>query len=86
MGTGLLLLLLAVASIVAGPGKTQPGALGLELLDGLLGVPGGVTPLPLARDSPIALTNSFTDTPISSGGKLSLPGTIGGVLLNKIYR
>ena len=47
-------------------------ALGLDDLDKRLGVAGGVrggvAPLPFARDSPIALTNSFTDTPWSSGG------------------
>ena len=35
---------------------------------GVAGVPGGVTPLPLARLSPITLTSSLTDTPINSGG------------------
>jgi hypothetical protein len=44
-------------------------ALGLELRDVRLGVPGGVTPFPLARLSPIAFTKSFTDTPTNSGGK-----------------
>lgn len=33
-----------------------------------LGVSGGVTPFPLARDSPIAFTSSLTDTPDSSAG------------------
>lgn len=47
-----------------------PGqALGLELRDVRLGVPGGVTPFPLARLSPIAFTRSFTDTPTNSGGR-----------------
>ena len=32
------------------------------------GVPGGVTPLPLALLSPITLTSSLTETPCSSGG------------------
>ena len=32
------------------------------------GVPGGVTPFPFARLSPITFTNSFTDTPCNSGG------------------
>lgn len=58
-----------------------PGiAIGLELLvntfgEGALlgladlrGVSGGVIPLPLALDSPIAFTNSLTDTPDSSAG------------------
>ena len=35
---------------------------------GVAGVPGGVTPLPLALLSPITLTSSLTDTPINSGG------------------
>lgn len=35
-------------------------------LTDLLGVSGGVTPFPLALDSPIALTKSFTDTPLNS--------------------
>ena len=35
---------------------------------GVPGVPGGVTPLPLALLSPITLTSSLTDTPINSGG------------------
>jgi len=47
-----------------------PGpALGLELRDVRFGVPGGVTPFPLARLSPIAFTRSFTDTPTNSGGR-----------------
>lgn len=47
-----------------------PGhALGLELRDIRLGVPGGVTPFPLALLSPIAFTRSFTDTPTNSGGR-----------------
>ena len=33
------------------------------------GVRGGVVPLPLARDSPIAFTSSRTDTPCSSCGR-----------------
>ncbi len=32
------------------------------------GVPGGVTPFPLARLSPMTLTSSLTETPWSSGG------------------
>ena len=35
---------------------------------GVAGVPGGVTPFPLALLSPITLTSSLTDTPINSGG------------------
>ena len=42
----------------------------------LLGVPGGVTPLPLALLSPITLTSSLTETPCSSGGMSLL--TCGG--------
>ena len=43
---------------------------GLQDLDflGVPGVPGGVTPLPLALDAPITLTSSLTETPWSSGG------------------
>ena len=37
-------------------------------LRGVPGVPGGVTPLPLAREAPITLTSSLTETPWSSGG------------------
>ena len=46
-----------------------PGA-GLTDLDflGVPGVPGGVTPLPLAREAPMTLTSSLTETPCSSGG------------------
>ena len=44
------------------------GGWGLELLEVLRGVSGGVAPFPLARLSPMALTNSLTDTPSSSGG------------------
>ena len=43
----------------------------------LPGVPGGVTPLPLALLSPITFTNSFTETPWSSGG-ISLFTACGG--------
>ena len=32
-------------------------------LRGVPGVPGGVTPLPLAREAPITLTSSLTETP-----------------------
>lgn len=39
-------------------------------LKDLFGVSGGVTPLPLARDSPIAFTKSFTETPLNSGESL----------------
>ena len=39
-----------------------------EALLGVAGVPGGVTPLPLARLSPMTFTSSLTDTPINSGG------------------
>lgn len=82
MGTGLELLLLACwcAKIEAVPGR---GVLGLELRLGLRGVPGGVTPLPFALDSPIAFTRSFTDTPISSDGK-SLPATLAALQNTKL--
>ena len=43
----------------------------------LPGVPGGVTPLPLALLSPITFTSSLTETPCSSGG-MSLLTTGGG--------
>ena len=39
-----------------------------EALLGVAGVPGGVTPFPLARLSPMTFTSSLTDTPINSGG------------------
>lgn len=39
-------------------------------LQDLFGVSGGVTPLPLARDSPIAFTRSFTETPLNSDKSL----------------
>lgn len=42
------------------------GFFGEELLDIRRGVSGGVAPLPFARLSPIAFTNSFTDTPTNS--------------------
>ena len=42
----------------------------------LPGVPGGVTPLPLALLSPITFTSSLTETPCSSGGMSLL--TCGG--------
>lgn len=42
------------------------GFFGEELLDVRRGVSGGVAPLPFARLSPIAFTNSFTDTPTNS--------------------
>lgn len=43
--------------------------MGLELLDVRLGgVPGGVSPFPLALLSPIALTSSLTETPTKSEG------------------
>ena len=49
-----------------------PRAAGAGLQDrdflGVPGVPGGVTPLPLALEAPITLTSSLTDTPWSSGG------------------
>ncbi len=32
-------------------------------LRGVPGVPGGVTPFPLAREAPITLTSSLTETP-----------------------
>lgn len=55
-----------------GPEGPTPTALGLDERDKRLGVAGGVlggvAPLPLALDSPIAFTRSFTDTPCSSGG------------------
>lgn len=38
------------------------------------GVPGGVTPLPLARLSPMARTKSRTETPRSSGGSVRTGG------------
>lgn len=64
IGTGLEL------RLSRGDNPPPPGpALGLELRDVRLGVPGGVTPFPLARLSPIAFTRSFTDTPASSGGR-----------------
>lgn len=54
------------------PDAPTPTARGLEERDSRLGVAGGVrggvAPLPLARDSPMALTRSLTDTPWSSGG------------------
>ena len=47
-----------------------PSAAGEQERDlrGVPGVPGGVTPLPLAREAPITLTSSLTETPCSSGG------------------
>lgn len=55
-----------------GPEGPTPTALGLDDRDKRLGVAGGVrggvAPLPLALDSPMAFTRSFTDTPCSSGG------------------
>lgn len=55
-----------------GPEGPTPTALGLDERDKRLGVAGGVrggvAPLPLALDSPMAFTRSFTDTPCSSGG------------------
>ncbi|MPC77648.1 hypothetical protein E2C01_072107 [Portunus trituberculatus] len=54
------------------PDAPTPTARGLEERDNRLGVAGGVrggvAPLPLARDSPMALTRSLTDTPCNSGG------------------
>jgi len=51
---------------------SAPSAAGAGLQDrdlrGVPGVPGGVTPLPLAREAPITLTSSLTETPWSSGG------------------
>jgi hypothetical protein len=44
------------------------GLADLDALLGVPGVPGGVTPLPLALLSPMTLTSSLTETPISSGG------------------
>lgn len=44
------------------------GGKGLELLEALRGVSGGVAPFPFARLSPIAFTNSLTETPSNSGG------------------
>ena len=41
----------------------------------LPGVPGGVTPLPLALLSPITFTSSLTETPCSSGGMSLLTAT-----------
>lgn len=51
------------------------GFFGEELLDIRRGVSGGVAPLPFARLSPIAFTNSFTDTPTNS--EKSLESVIG---------
>ena len=52
--------------------ESDPRAAGAGLQDldfrGVPGVPGGVTPLPLALDAPITLTSSLTETPCSSGG------------------
>ena len=52
--------------------EREPRAAGAGLQDldflGVPGVPGGVTPLPLALEAPITLTSSLTDTPCSSGG------------------
>lgn len=59
MATGLELRL-------AGLGDKYP-VLGLK---DLFGVSGGVIPLPLARDSPIAFTKSFTETPLNSDESL----------------
>lgn len=60
------------ATTVVVPEAPIPVALGLEERESRFGVAGGVrggvAPFPLARDSPIALTSSFTDTPCSSGG------------------
>ena len=47
-------------------GDPPGGFLGDELLDKRRGVSGGVEPFPFARLSPIAFTNSFTDTPTKS--------------------
>jgi hypothetical protein len=63
IGTGLELRLSRGDDPPPGP------ALGLELRDIRLGVPGGVIPFPLALLSPIAFTRSFTDTPANSGGR-----------------
>jgi len=48
------------------------GFFGEELLDVRRGVSGGVAPLPFARLSPIAFTNSFTDTPTNSEKSLKI--------------
>lgn len=49
------------------PAPPTPPARGLEERDKRLGVAGGVrggvAPLPLARDSPMAFTRSLTETP-----------------------
>lgn len=54
------------------PDAPTPPARGLEERESRFGVAGGVrggvAPFPLARDSPMALTRSLTDTPCSSGG------------------
>ena len=46
----------------------------------MAGVPGGVTPLPLALLSPMTFTNSLTDTPINSGGISLFAAAIKGFL------
>ena len=62
MGLELLDLAEAKAPRAAGAGLQDRDFLGVP------GVPGGVTPLPLAREAPITLTSSLTETPCSSGG------------------
>ena len=62
MGLELRDLAAASAPSAAGAGLQERDFLGVP------GVPGGVTPLPLALEAPITFTSSFTETPWSSGG------------------
>ena len=79
MGTGLDDREICLGDALKG---TPSLARGLDDRESLLGVAGGVfggvAPFPLALDSPIALTSSFTDTPCNSGG-ISLDEPVGNL-------
>lgn len=65
MGTGLEDLLWNLGEMVC-------GFFGEELLDNFFGVSGGVAPFPFVRLSPMAFTNSLTETPMNSEKSLKM--------------